>query len=49
MLGGGVVIVQLFGKRRSAMACLKCRKFDCRARDCMRPEICDMRGVEGHL
>jgi hypothetical protein len=47
--GGGGVIVSPFEERRTPVACFKCRRFGHRARDCMRPETCDMCGQEGHL
>lgn len=48
-LGGGGIIVSPFEERRTPVACFKCRKFGHRARDCLRPETCDMCGQEGHL
>jgi hypothetical protein len=46
---GGGIIVSPFEERRTPVACFKCRRFGHRARDCMRPETCDMCGQEGHL
>jgi hypothetical protein len=48
-LGGGGIIVSPFEERRTPVACFKCRKFEHCARDCLRPETCDMCGQEGHL
>ena len=47
--GGGGIIVSPFQERRTPVACFKCRRFGHRARECMRPETCDMCGQEGHL
>ena len=47
--GGGGIMVSPFEERRTPVACFKCRRFGHRARDCMRPETCDMCGQEGHL
>jgi len=47
--GGGGIIVSPFEERHTPVACFKCRRFGYRARDCMRPETCDMCGQEGHL
>jgi hypothetical protein len=47
--GGGGVIVSPFEERRTPIACFRCRRFGHRARDCIRPETCDMCGQEGHL
>ena len=47
--GGGAVIVLAFEERRTPAACFKCRRFGHRARDCVRPDTCDMCGQEGHL
>jgi hypothetical protein len=47
--GGGGIIVSPFEERRTPVACFKCRRFGHRARDCLRPETCDMCGQEGHL
>ena len=49
MFGGGGIMVSPFEERRTPVACFKCRRFGHRARDCMRPETCDMCGQEGHL
>lgn len=48
-LGGGGIMVSPFEERRTPVACFKCRRFGHRARDCLRPETCDMCGQEGHL
>jgi Zinc knuckle len=40
--GGGGVIVSPFEERRTPVACFKCKRFGHRARDCVRPETCDM-------
>jgi len=47
--GGGGIMVSPFEERRTPVACYKCRRFGHRARECMRPETCDMCGQEGHL
>jgi hypothetical protein len=47
--GGGGTMVSPFEERRTPVACFKCRRFGHRARDCTRPETCDMCGQEGHL
>ena len=47
--GGGGIMVSPFEERRTPVACFKCRRFGHRARDCMRPETCEMCGQEGHL
>jgi hypothetical protein len=47
--GGGGIIVTPFEERRTPVACFKCRRFGHRARDCLRPDTCDMCGQEGHL
>ncbi|PVH92754.1 hypothetical protein DM02DRAFT_508362, partial [Periconia macrospinosa] len=47
--GGGGIIVSPFEERRTPVAYFRCRHFGHRARDCMRPETCDMCGQEGHL
>ena len=46
--GGGGIMVSPFEERRTPVACFKCRRFGHRARDCVRPETCDMCGQEGH-
>lgn len=46
---GGGIMVSPFEERRTPVACFKCRRYRHRARDCMRPETCDMCGQEGHL
>ena len=46
---GGAIVVLLFEERRTLVACFKCRRFGHRARDCMRPNTCDICGQEGHL
>jgi hypothetical protein len=48
-LGGGGIMVLTFEERRTLVACFRCRRFGHRARDCLRPETCDMCGQEGHL
>ena len=48
-LGGGGIMVSPFEERRTPVACFKCRRFGHRARDCLRPEACDMCRQEGHL
>jgi hypothetical protein len=48
-LGGEGIIVSLFEERRTPVAYFKCRRFGHRARDCLRPETCDMCSQEGHL
>jgi hypothetical protein len=47
--GGGGIMVSPFEERRTPVACFRCRRFGHRARDCLRPETCDMCGQEGHL
>ena len=47
--GGGAIVVSPFEERRTPVACFKCRRFGHRARDCTRPDTCDMCGQEGHL
>lgn len=46
---GGGIVVSPFEDRRTPIQCFKCRRFGHRARDCMRPEMCDMCGQEGHF
>lgn len=46
---GGAIVVLPFKERRTPVACFKCRRFGHRARDCIRPNTCDMCGQEGHL
>ena len=48
-LGGGGIMVSPFEERRTPVACFRCRRFGHRARDCTRPEACDICGQEGHL
>jgi len=45
----GAILVSPFEERRTPVACFKCRRFGHRARDCMRPDTCDICGQEGHL
>jgi hypothetical protein len=47
--GGGGILMSPFEERRTPVACFRCRRFGHRARDCLRPETCDMCGQEGHL
>jgi hypothetical protein len=47
--GGGGIVVSPFEERCTPVACFRCRRFGHRARDCTRPETCDMCGQEGHL
>jgi hypothetical protein len=47
--GGGAIIISPFEERRTPVACYKCRRFGHRARDCTRPDTCEMCGREGHL
>ena len=47
--GGGGIMTSPFEERRTPVACFQCRRFGHRARDCIRPETCDMCGQEGHL
>jgi len=46
---GGVIIISLFKERCTLIACYKYKKFGHRARDCTRPDICEMYRQEGHL
>ena len=38
----GAIVVSPFEERRTLVACFKCRRFRYRARDCIRPNMCDM-------
>jgi len=48
-LGGGGIMISPFEERRTPVACFRCRRFEHRARDCLRPETYDMCGQEGYL
>ena len=41
---GGVILVSLFKEQRTLVACFKCKRFRYRARDCIRPDICNIYG-----
>ncbi|KAK7178329.1 zinc knuckle [Paraphaeosphaeria sporulosa] len=42
--GGGGIMVSPFEERRTPVQCFNCRRLGHRARDCIRPETCDMCG-----
>jgi len=42
LFSGGAIVVSLFKERYTPMACFKYRRFGHRARDYMRPNMCDI-------